>query len=260
VPALIFGVLLFILGGAAGAVVRGTTTGQGTQTVVVHAKPISKSDKPHTRFPLQPGSHPPTVTTGGTSAVSQTAATLAASVNPNGGEVSECKLEYGTSSSYDSSASCSPSPGSASSPVAVSASITGLAAKTTYRYRITATNPAGTSKDRDQTFTTLPNAPTIAPPSAPTEVTAKEGPSQASVSWSAPSSTGGNKITSYTVTPYAGESAKPPVEVAPTETSMIVKGLTNGTSYTFTVAATNAVGAGPASEHSNAVTPHATIY
>jgi hypothetical protein len=80
------------------------------------------------------------------------------------------------------------------------------------------------------------------------------------VSWSAPSSTGGSKITSYTVTPYAGASAQPPVEIAPPETSTIVEGLTNGASYSFTVTATNAVGAGPASEHSNAVTPHATIY
>jgi hypothetical protein len=262
--ALVFGILLLMAGAAAGAVIRGTTTGQGTRTVIVHAKAISKSikpnTKPHTRFPLRPGPHPPTVTTGATSVVSQTAATLAASVNPNGREVSECKLEYGTSGSYSSSANCNPSPGSASSPIAVSASITGLAVKTAYHYRITATNSAGTSKGTDQTFTTLPNSPTITPPSAPTEVTARAGTSQASVSWSAPSSTGGSKITSYTVTPYAGASAQPPVEIAPPETSTIVEGLTNGASYSFTVTATNAVGAGPASEHSNAVTPHATIY
>jgi hypothetical protein len=84
VPALIFGILLLIVGGAAGAVIRGTTTGQGTQTVVVHAK--------YTRFPRRPGSHPPTVRTGGTSAVSQTAVKLAASVNPNGREVSELQV------------------------------------------------------------------------------------------------------------------------------------------------------------------------
>ncbi len=35
-------------------------------------------------------------------------------------------------------------------------------------------------------------------------------------------------------------------------------GLTNGTSYTFTVSATNANGAGPASAQSNAVTPGRT--
>ena len=39
-----------------------------------------------------------------------------------------------------------------------------------------------------------------------------------------------------------------------------VVGLTNGTGYTFKVAATNAVGTGPASGASNAVTPSASIF
>ena len=44
--------------------------------------------------------NPPTVETEAASSITQTAATLNATVNPNGGEVSECKFEYGTTTSY----------------------------------------------------------------------------------------------------------------------------------------------------------------
>ena len=75
--------------------------------------------------------------------------------------MSECKFEYGTTTAYGSSVPCSPAPGSGDSPVAVSASVTGLAANTTYHFRIVATNAGGTSKGADETFKTLPNAPTV---------------------------------------------------------------------------------------------------
>ena len=82
-------------------------------------------------------------------------------MNPNGGEVSECKFEYGTTEAYGSTASCASLPGSGNSAVAVSAAVTGLTANTTYHFRISATNAGGTSKGSDQTFKTLPNAPTV---------------------------------------------------------------------------------------------------
>jgi hypothetical protein len=97
-------------------------------------------------------------------------------------------------------------------------------------------------------------APTA--PGAPTGVTATAGNGSANVSWTAPSD-GGSTITKYTVTPYIGSAAQTPVTVtgSPPATSTTVTGLTNGTSYTFTVSATNAIGTGPASSPSNAVTP-----
>ena len=93
-------------------------------------------------------------------------------------------------------------------------------------------------------------------PGAPSGVSATAGNGSASVSWTAPSS-GGSAITSYTVTPYIGSAAQTPVTVSgsPPATTATVTGLTNGTSYTFTVSATNSVGTGPASSPSNAVTP-----
>ena len=50
----------------------------------------------------------PSIETKAASSVTQTSATLNATVNPNGGEVSACTLEYGTSTSYGSSAPCTP--------------------------------------------------------------------------------------------------------------------------------------------------------
>jgi hypothetical protein len=68
---------------------------------------------------------------------------LNATVNPNGAAVSACTFEYGPTSSYGQSAPCSTLPGSGTSPVAVSATIAGLAAKSKYYVRIAATNPYG---------------------------------------------------------------------------------------------------------------------
>ena len=103
----------------------------------------------------------PTVETKPASSLTQTTATLNATVNPNGGEVSKCEFEYGTTTAYGKTASCSSLPGSGSSPVAVSASVSALTPGTTYHFRISATNAGGTSKGADQELKTLPNAPTV---------------------------------------------------------------------------------------------------
>ncbi len=98
----------------------------------------------------------PAVVTEGASSVTQTSATLNASVNPQGGNVSSCSFEYGTTEAYGSAVACSPSPGSGEAPVLVSASVAGLATDTTYHFRIVATNPGGTSYGSDNSFMTLP--------------------------------------------------------------------------------------------------------
>ena len=86
----------------------------------------------------------PTVVTGSASAVTDTSATLNGTVNPNGGTVSSCEVEYGASPTLGGDEVSCGSPGSGSSPVAVSASVTGLTS-TMYYFRVDATNAGGTT-------------------------------------------------------------------------------------------------------------------
>jgi hypothetical protein len=108
----------------------------------------------------------------------------------------------------------------------------------------------------DVSVTNSQSAPPTAP-TAPANVSASAGNASATVGWTAPSDDG-SPITSYTVTPYIGSAAQTPVTVSGSTTVAAISGLTDGTSYTFTVTATNAVGTGPASTASNAVTPTAS--
>ncbi len=87
-------------------------------------------------------------------------------------------------------------------------------------------------------------------PDAPTAVSAASGDGEATVSFTAPVNTGTTPISSYTVTADPGGAA-----TTGGSSPITVKGLTNGTAYTFKVTATNSIGPGPASNASNSVTP-----
>ena len=99
-----------------------------------------------------------------------------------------------------------------------------------------------------------PTGPTVA--GAPTGVSATAGNAEAALDWTAPGSDGGSAITDYQITPYIGAIAQSPILAGSTATSKTITGLTNGTEYTFKVAAINTNGTGPDSVASNAVTPH----
>jgi len=103
---------------------------------------------------------PPTVATLAASSVTAGAATLNATVNPQG-DATAGYFQYGTTTNYgECSATNELTAGTvglasltASGPVTASAS--GLAAGTVYHYRIVASNSGGTSFGSDATFTTL---------------------------------------------------------------------------------------------------------
>src|SRR5690606_33790656 len=95
-----------------------------------------------------------------------------------------------------------------------------------------------------QTFTVNPVVP-----GAPSIGVATAGNAEATVEFTAPVFTGGTSIAGYTLTSSPGG-----LTATGAVSPITVSGLTNGTSYTFTVVANNLVGASDASAASNEVT------
>lgn len=98
-----------------------------------------------------------------------------------------------------------------------------------------------------------PPPPPPTKPSAPSGLTAKAGNGQVSLSWSAPSSTGGATVT-YDVFrgTSPGTEAASPIAEKVTSLSFTNTGLTNGTTYYYTVKAVNSAGSSEASGEASA--------
>ena len=144
-------------------------------------------------------------------------------------------------------------------PPATSTTISDLTNGSAYTFKVAATNAVGTGPQSSASNAVTPTAPiTPTAPAAPTNVTATAGNASAALTWTAPPN-GGSAITKYTVTRYVDGVANGTTTSAgsPPASALTITGLTNGTTYTFTVTAENAVGTGPASASSNAVTPNA---
>jgi hypothetical protein len=89
------------------------------------------------------------------SAQSPISANLSGAVDPEGFPLSACRFEYGPTTAYGSTASCSPAPGQGEAAEQVSATVSGLSPASEYHFRVVAVGPGGTAYGGDKTFTTL---------------------------------------------------------------------------------------------------------
>ena len=127
--------------------------------------------------------------------------------------------------------------------------VTGLTNGTTYTFKITVSNAIGSGPQSAATLPIKAGLPAkIGFPSA----TAGHG--AATVSWF-PANGNGSPITGVAITPFIAGVAQPTQIFNTTANSRVVTGLTNGTAYTFKVAGINAIGTGPQSVATAAVTP-----
>ncbi len=103
------------------------------------------------------------VSTGAATNVRPASMTLNGTVNPDGVPVTSCVFEYGTSTSYGQTAACVQDPGSGTSPVTVSADLSGLQENVTYHFRLVASNAGGSNAgaDGEATTPTTPVPPSI---------------------------------------------------------------------------------------------------
>jgi hypothetical protein len=121
--------------------------------------------------------------------------------------------------------------------------------------RVAATNAVGVTRAISARSGVV-EASVVSVPGTPVLRTVAPGDGQATVTWLPPAQTGGGAITGFQVETWAGNALVGTTTLG-YATGTVVGGLTNGTAYTFTVAARNAAGYGAATARSTPVTPHA---
>ncbi len=128
--------------------------------------------------------------------------------------------------------------------------VTGLSNGTSYTFTVAATSAFGTGPSSTPTNSATPVAIATVP-SAPTILATSAGNGSAILYFSAPTSSGGSTLTGYKASCGA-------ITVSGTSSPITVAPLTNGTSYSCSVKASNSLGDGPASA-AMSVTPSGPV-
>ncbi|MDN4070629.1 InlB B-repeat-containing protein [Paenibacillus vini] len=123
--------------------------------------------------------------------------------------------------------------------------VDGLTNGKVYYFVVKAINEGGLSAESNEM-----SAKPATVPSAPRDVTAVAGNGQATITFTSPADNGGSSITKYEVTSSPGN-----IVATGVGSPIVITGLSNGTSYFFTVKAINEQGGSESSASSNTVTP-----
>jgi phospholipase C len=131
---------------------------------------------------------------------------------------------------------------------ATTESLGGLTNGQSYTFKIAPINARGVGLQSAQTLPV-----TVGAPAAPASPVAVAGNGATTISWNNPANNG-STITAYTVTAYIKGVATTSRSFAPSASTATMTGLTNATTYTFDVSASNASGEGPRSVPTAAIT------
>lgn len=130
---------------------------------------------------------------------------------------------------------------------------TGLTNGTAYYFKVASVNANGTSGLSNEASAT-PTAPAAPLPGQVTGLTATAGAGQVELSWTAPTN-----ATAYTVKSGTTSGGETSLTTGVTATTYTATGLTNGTTYYFTVIATDSTGPGLASNEASATPSAGTV-
>lgn len=209
------------------------------------------------QYSTGPAASAPSVTTGGSTGVTSSTASVSGTANDNGAATT-CQFRYGTSAAYGNSTPVQTIAAGAGA-TSLSATLSGLAAATTYNYQLSCGNSVGSTSGANATFTTA------APPATAPAVTtgAASAVTDTGATFGGTANDNGAVTTCVfdygTTTMYGSQSAAQtlPAGSGATPIAATVTGLSGGTLYNFRLRCSNSAGStsGANSTFTTAVAP-----